>query len=118
VSLSALSWVDLAVLSQLIGWWQLRFVQHDILEANVNAIPFRERHSIVAIEDCLRANIGKGMVDEARLSIATEEPVERVDVRSDGGLEGRIGRVILRRISKKFLTAHRVELMVPLCLGR
>lgn len=80
-------------------------VQHNIADANVELIFALGALSLVAVEICLGANIGHGVVEQAGLAIISKQAIEGLDVRVNRQLEGRVCGVILGRVSEEILSS-------------
>lgn len=114
MSLSAFCGQDLPVFGELVGWWYLRLLEHDSLASHSQPV-------LVAIQICLGTNLGQTVVDETLATAIGKECVEGRDVRIDSLLQGRVGRVVGRRVSEEILTAAEIKLVVPVgvcSLGR
>lgn len=57
------------------------------------------------------------MVEETGRSVVSKQGVERLDVRVDRQLEGRIGGPVGWGVPEEFLTAERVVLVIPRGIG-
>jgi hypothetical protein len=117
VPFSALGREDLAPLGELVGWRDLGLLQRDALVPDRQLVFARRRRPIVSVEERLRPDLGKRMVDEAGRPVGSKESVEGLDVGVDGPLEGRIGSLVGRGVPEKLLAAKSVVFVIPRRVG-
>lgn len=114
MALSALGGQDVAIADRdLVGLGQDRLVEEDIGDLDAESVATTDVLGLgiwVAVEEGLGADFPEGLVEMAALC---EDLVEGVDVRVDGGGQGRVGGAVGGRVLEELLATGGVEARGP-----
>jgi hypothetical protein len=102
---------------KFIAWGQHGFIEEHLLNPYIESVPwgiFARRCVGVSVEEDFGADVLERLVEQPAVG---ENRVERVNVRSDGSCEHRIGCAVLGRALEEVLPARSVEFCGPLRVG-